>query len=132
MSQTIITVSQLVLVFSVLLLTLGVLFFIERWFRKFSGFKNEIRFSLEELNSQLKQCEMRLANLSKRFVITENTAKNEEITYNFAEKILESGGSIEEVIDGCSLTHGEAELLSALKKLQSNAKTTEVLAPHFS
>lgn len=36
------------------------------------------------------------------------------ISYNYAKKIIETGGSIDEVMRGCQLTHGEAQLLSAL------------------
>ncbi len=51
--------------------------------------------------------------------ITERTDHEEDganLSYNFAKKILDTGGSIDEIVRGCKLTHGEAELLSALHK----------------
>ncbi len=50
-----------------------------------------------------------------------------ELSYNYAKKILESGGSLEDVLRDTSLTRGEAELLQALHDGQYRTTAAEAV-----
>lgn len=43
----------------------------------------------------------------------------DNVNYKYASKMLQSGGKLEEIIETCQLSRGEAELLSALNAKQS-------------
>lgn len=59
-----------------------------------------------------------LKNIDQQILLCQNITKGDgtNISYSFAKRILDTGGSIDEIVHGCKLTHGEAELLSALHK----------------
>lgn len=69
---------------------------------------------LQEVNAKLN----RIQHVATMPTKPKNDDRVEDLHYNFAKKILATGGSIDEVVSDCSITHGEAQLLSALHDKQ--------------
>ncbi|MCW5588175.1 MAG: hypothetical protein KIT27_00795 [Legionellales bacterium] len=87
------------------------------------------RFNLTEM--ALTDYQQSIANIErslyKRSAPALQEDKDEQVTYQFAMKLLQSGKSINEVIQYCNLSAGEADVLKALYlKNRKTSTATEV------
>lgn len=68
-----------------------------------------------ELSGYLQSIEQQLAQLNKQHHLSNHQTSPVQ-NYDYAKKILDTGGSSDELLDNCDMSIGEAELLAALHK----------------
>jgi hypothetical protein len=90
--------------------------------RKMNGIKKEISTredGLTEVREELKKLQQMVSNTIAVHYSPSGMTSDKNLHYNYASKILQSGGSIEEIMNSCDLSRSEAELLSALQITKS-------------
>lgn len=90
--------------------------------RKINGIKKKVfqqEESFMEVKDELKKLQQMVSNTIAAHYSPSGTTSDKNLHYNYASKILQSGGSIEDIMNSCDLSRSEAELLSALQITKS-------------
>ncbi len=70
--------------------------------------------AMSQIDYELQTIKRDIKDLSNVFSTMSSKAES-NIHYQYANRILSSGGNVDEIMDSCDMSRGEAELISAIQ-----------------